>query len=232
MLQDITNSDLEFLGRIENGVSLSKLTRAKWEEILGCTLEDEVTKLVKAGLARHASPEKSLAKQFDENELRAFFDPESLPEKSGKAKLAKLAIEYADAETLQRLIDMCPVYEATGEGRIYADEHRDISAAHAIANRRRDNLDKLRRLLPGLRNDKDIFPFVLWDCEGADSACSECRANNGKIFRIDDIGIFPPESCGCIDGCPCMLIGMDEESAEEMVKEHNAKWASKHLKSQ
>ena len=225
MLQNIKDSDLEFLGRIENGVSLSKLTRAKWEESIGCTLEEEVTKLVQAGLARHASPEKSLAKQFDENELRAFFDPESLPDKGGKTKLAKLAVEYADAETLQRLMSMCPVYEATGEGRIYADEHRDVSSARIIADRRRENLEKLRKMLPELRNNKDIFPFVLWDCEGADSSCSECRANNGKIFRIDDINAFPPECCDCVDGCPCMLTGMDEESAKEMVKGRYAKWA-------
>lgn len=227
MQEGITSADLDFLGRIENGVSLSKLTRAKWEETVGCTLEEEVAKLVNAGLVRHASPEESLSKQFAEHELRAFFDPESLPDKGGKAKLAKLAVEYADAETLKQLMDMCPVFEATGEGRIYADEHREITAARTIADRRRSNLARLRRMLPELRGNKDVFPCVLWNSICADPSCAECRANDGKIFRIEDIEDFPPKYCNCVDYCTCMLTGMDEQSAKEMVKRHEARWARK-----
>ncbi|MBQ6924469.1 MAG: hypothetical protein IJQ73_07505 [Kiritimatiellae bacterium] len=225
MQEGITSADLDFLGRIENGVSLSKLTRAKWEETVGCTLEEEVAKLVNAGLVRHASPEESLSKQFAEHELRAFFDPESLPDKGGKAKLAKLAVEYADAETLKQLMDMCPVFEATGEGRIYADEHREITAARAVADRRRSNLAHLRRMLPEVQGMRDIFPFVLWSSVAADASCSECRANDGKIFRVEDIKEFPPRYCNCVDCCPCILTSLDEESAKDLVRERKARWA-------
>lgn len=227
MTDGISTAEWDFLCRIEDGVSLAKLNRAKWQAELGCSLEMAVDKLMRAGLVRHASPEESLSKQFADHELRAFFDPESLPEKGGKAKLARLAVEYADAETLRQLMDMCPVYEATGEGRIYADEHREITSARAIADRRRTNLERLRKLLPDLRGSKDTFPFVLWDCEGADSSCAECRANDGKIFRIEDIKEFPPKYCNCIEYCPCMLTGLDELSALEMIKHQKAKWAKK-----
>lgn len=145
--------------------------------------------------------------------------------KCEKAKLAKLAVEYADAVALQTLMDMCPVYEATGEGRIDADEYRDVSAARVIAERRRANLARLRGMLPGLRENKDVFPFALWSCDGAEPPCVECRSRNGKIYRIEDIVDFPPRYCDCLDCCPCILIAMTESMAAEEVGNRRASWA-------
>ncbi len=225
MDETINDADLDFLSRIENGVSLSKLNRDQWESTVSTTLEDEVAKLERAGLLRHSAPEESLSKQFSDRELCGFFDPSSLPSKGGKNKLAKLAVEFADHETLNQLLAMCPVYEATAEGRIAADEYREIKEARERAAIRRDRLSFLKNQLPQARANPEVFPFVHWCGSSLEAKCSTCRKNDGKIFSVDAIKEFPPPYCDCVDSCHSALIPMTKEMAEDAVKEKTAKWA-------